>query len=236
VYGKYNQNHGANMKTLITGAVGACLLLSIGAGAQAQPAHVPAVVANSEPRFELEALGVRALNENGLDWPFSDKVKVHITVPAYRLQTLTEEMSVDAGWWYSFISHKHRCILPIAGLNPKVYTFLRGDEGQTWSCSDGGAPGPFSFRVSVIEMDPFWTLCSGFAGCETLGLRTISYSMEELLGLHVGQVLEESIRLIPPPCPAGADVCEATDAEYIFQWRITRLPDALLPTPPILDH
>ena len=60
--------------------------------------------------------------------------------------------------------------------------------------------------------------------------------MEELLGLHVGQELVENVRLSPPPCPGGAEVCEVTDAEYIFQWRITRMPDALLPTPPILDH
>jgi hypothetical protein len=199
--------------------------------------HVPPILANTEPRFKLEALGVRALNENGFDWPFSDKVKVHIRVSAYRLQTLTEEMSVDAGWWYSWIPHTQRCILPIAGFSPKpnLYTFFRGDEGRTWSCSDGGAPGPFSFTVRVIEMEPFWSDCTGFSSCELLGQRTVSYSMEELLGLHVGQVLEESARLSPPPCPVGVEVCEVTDAEYIFQWRITRLPDAVS-EPIILDE
>ena len=52
------------MKTFITGAVGACLLLPIiGAGAQADPAHIPAIGAleagNLSPgalaRFKVEA-------------------------------------------------------------------------------------------------------------------------------------------------------------------------------------
>jgi hypothetical protein len=216
------------MKTLITGAVSACLLLPIGAGAQADSAHIPTFGGLNLARFKLEALGVRALDEHGRDWPFSDKVKVLIRVPAYKVQTLTEELSVDAGWWTEFIWNEHRCILPIAGFSPLPdrYTMFRGDEGETWSCSDSGAPGPFSFEVHLIEMTPFWTLCSGFAGCPTIGLHTVNYSMEELLGLHVGQVLEERVRLSTPPCPGGQDVCDVIDADYIFVWKITRLPDA----------
>ena len=152
------------MKTLITGALGASLLFSTGSGAIAQPVHVPPVVANTEPRFTLEALGVRALDETGLDWPFSDEVKVFIKVPVPEyVETLTEKMSVDAGWWYSWISHKHSCILPIAGLNPNGVRRLRGDLGVNWSCSVGGAPGPFSFTVELYEIDPFLCGWSGFS-------------------------------------------------------------------------
>ena len=50
------------------------------------------------------------------------------------------------------------------------------------------------------------------------------YSMEELTALHVGQVVEESVRL-------GWDVCHNSFpfqgcAKYDFTWRLTRLPDA----------
>jgi hypothetical protein len=64
------------MKALIAGALGAYLLLPIGAGAQADPARIPPIGLTPEPRFKLEALRFRALNETGLDvWPLSGEVR-----------------------------------------------------------------------------------------------------------------------------------------------------------------
>jgi hypothetical protein len=74
------------MKMLITGTVGACLLLPIiGAGAHADPAHIPPITANLEPRFKLEAR-FRAIDESGYDWAGSDEVYVTIHVPAHKSQ------------------------------------------------------------------------------------------------------------------------------------------------------
>jgi hypothetical protein len=52
------------MKPLITGALGVCLLLSTGAGAQV------------EPRFALSAISFKAIHETGSNWPGSDEVYV----------------------------------------------------------------------------------------------------------------------------------------------------------------
>ena len=54
------------VKTLITGALGAYVLLSIGAGTGAY----------AEPRFRLEALSFKAIDQTGYDWSGSDEVKV----------------------------------------------------------------------------------------------------------------------------------------------------------------
>ena len=219
------------MKTLITGALGAYVLLSIGAGAQAQPGRIPPIGAYSEPRFQIEASEVRALNETGWDWPFDDEVKVYIYVPAYNVLTVTEEMTIDSSWCWDCVIHPgHRCIIPIAGFPKPHGGNFRGDEGQTWDCSEGGAPGPFSFFVWLYEQDYFQWPHPG----QLIGGAEITYSMEELLGLHVGQVLREEVRLSPPPCPGGVSACQVTDAVYMFKWRITRLPDAVVE--PILDQ
>jgi hypothetical protein len=105
---------------------------------------------------------------------------------------------------------------------------LRGDLGDTWSCSFGGAPGPFSFEVEIREVDfheeSLWD-------SDLIGKYSVVYSLEELLALQVGQVVEESVKL--GPCheyndPAGT-VCNPWDAVYVFTWRLTRLPDATTP-------
>jgi hypothetical protein len=211
------------MKPLITGAVGLCLLLSTEAGAQA------------EPHFKLEALSFKAIHETGRNFPGSDEVYVTIWVPAHNVATRSKIFSdVDAGETKRFPIDQ-RCILPIAGLNGPI--LLEGRRGDTWTCAFGGAPGPFSFTVVLREKDPcggpvFPCFDHGFAPGEEpgpihfeddlIGRRVVLYSMEELNALHVGQALEESVSL-SPPCPVGQDVCEASDTEYQFTWRITRI-------------
>jgi hypothetical protein len=226
------------MKTLITGALGALLLLAVGPAAHADdPALTPPIGVYSEPRFKLEALRFKAIDETGIDvWPFSDEVKVIIEVPNHAVTITQLFTDVDAGETRNIPSDQS-CMLPIAGSNQ---FWFRGDYGHTWRCFADGARGPFSFTVELREID-FWKCgFSGYAGCDLIGRRTVTYSMEELLALHVGQVLEESVTL-GGPCGDTQDVCgtgfppSPTGPEYVFTWRITRLPDALV-TPPIGDH
>jgi hypothetical protein len=220
------------MKTLIAGALGACLLLPIGAGAQADPAHIPPIGVFPEPRFKLEALRFKAIDEQGLGvWPLSDEVKVVIfiptpNVPLDSVQTVTKKFGdVDAGETRD-IPLDQSCILPIAGLSASRPNELRGDLGDAWSCSAGGAPGPFSFTVELREIDEWKCRITGWAGCDLIGRHEVVYSMEELIALQVGQVLEESV-LLSPDCPPGIDPCGDWDwPVYQFTWRLTRLSDA----------
>ncbi len=206
------------MRTLITGAVGACLLLPIGAGAQP-------IGGLNEPRFKLEALRFKAIDETGFDWLGSDEVKVVIWVLDYPpTRTITKKFeNVDTGDTMS-IPLDQSCILPIAGLSTIHANIFRGDEGDTWSCAIGGAPGPFSFKVELREID-FWGCYAGYAGCNLIGEHTVVYSLEELTALHVGQVVEESVTLGWYVCynsPYSPNRC----GTYVFTWRLTRLPDA----------
>jgi hypothetical protein len=77
---------------------------------------------------------------------------------------------------------------------------------------------------------------------ETDDLNVVVYSMQELMALQVGQVLEESIWLRPcttdPNTEYSCDNWHGEDPEYQFTWRITRLPDAQVPVvdPVNSDH
>jgi hypothetical protein len=235
------------MKTVSSGALGVYLLL--GAVAQAQPAHNPPIGLNPEPRFKLEALRFKAINETGIDLLGSDDVYVTIHVPTHKVATRSKIYhNVDAGETTHFPLDQS-CILPIANLSGP--TTLYGNKGDTWSCAVGGAPGPFSFTVVFREKDscsyhlPLPCFSHGVApGAEPppidqtddlIGRREVVYSMQELMALQVGQVLEESIWL-SPPCPVESTECgqPGTAAEYQFTWRITRLPDAQ-PATPVVD-
>jgi hypothetical protein len=180
-----------NLKTFITGTVSAFLLLPIiGAGAQAQPANVtPGALA----RFKLEAVSFHAHAETGWsNWPGSDEIYVNIHVPARQVATQSQVFEdVDAGHTKNFPSDQS-CILPIAGVSGPT-TFSAYNPGHRWSCSNDGAPGPFSFTVSMYEKDPGGLFSHGIVpGMELggitqfddyIGRQTVQYSMEELTAL-----------------------------------------------------
>jgi hypothetical protein len=215
------------MKPLITGAVGVCLLLSTEAGAQV------------EPGFKLEALSFKAIHETGRNWPGSDEVYVTIHVPGHAATISKIFGDVDAGETHRFPVDQS-CIYPIAGLNGP--TVLHGHFGATWTCDSFGAavPDRFSFTVVLREKDspcpppPLGCFEPGFSPVpggepgpihdvdDLIGRREVVYSKEELIALHRGQELVESVRL-SPPCPVGQDVCDASDTDYQFTWRITRI-------------
>jgi hypothetical protein len=58
---------------------------------------------------------------------------------------------------------------------------------------------------------------------DLIGRREVVYSREELIAMHVGQELVESVSIRPPTCPVGQDVCVGSDTEYLFTWSITRV-------------
>ena len=240
------------MKTFIAGTVGACLLLPISVGAQAQP--VPHVL-NGEPRYKVEAIRVRAIDELGYDYPFSDEILVIIRVPAQNVIIVSKIFEdFDTGEKKDFPPNKS-CILPIAGLNPTNFRILRGDDGATWTCSADGIRGGFAFTVEMYEKDDgFFGIRGFFENClyhfppacrfsdappdavdDLIGRpRTLVFPPEEFEAVmpNVGDTFEESIKLGCHYNEYGEPrVCHTfpghTGPEYEFTWRITRLPDAL---------
>jgi hypothetical protein len=233
------------MKTFIAGLLGARLLLPvIGSSALADAARnapIGAQPGNLSPgvlaRFQLEALSFRALNETGWDWLGSDEVYVAIHVPARKIATVTQLFeNVEAGETTN-IPANQSCILAIAGVSRP--TTLWADNGDRWSCSDNGAPGPISFTVWLWEHDGCWGCFAHGqeveggepqpeSGDSLIGRHTVEFSREELIALQVGQVVEESATLSPciPTPEAPLKGCGGHEAEYKFNWRLIRLPDA----------
>jgi hypothetical protein len=226
-----------NMKTFISGTVSALLLLAIiGAGAQAQPSNA-AQPSNVTPgalaRFKVEAVSFDAVDETGwFDWTGHDEVYVAIHVPDRQIATYSQIFwGVDSGEGRDIPSDQN-CILPIAGVSGPTTLDAGGGRSNPvdrWSCSNDGAPGPISFTVWLYEKDDCPPVFSCFdpgtvpggtpephSEDDLLGSHTVTYSMEELLKLQVG---ESKVR--------GSLVTGGGDSStYDFNWRITRLPDA----------
>ena len=251
------------MRTLITGALAVYLLVPAAANAQepnadaVQQAAVGSRVVGPvlrQPRFKVEAVRFRAIDESGYDWPVSDEIIVVIHVPDYNVRIASKVFGdVDAGETRSFASNQS-CILPIAGQRAGDY--FRADQGQTWTCSASGAPGPIPlFTVEMYEKDDgfFGECIDGLFdfGCvfsngpvhsndDLIGHRRYVWypTLEELVAVlpNVGNSFEESIRFACQYGEHGPWVChsslyyEPTGPEYEFTWRVTRLPDG-----PVLD-
>jgi hypothetical protein len=215
-----------NMKTLIIGTVGACLLLPI-IGADAQPL-APNVTPGALARFKVEAVSFHAISETGWsNWPGSDEIYVNIHDPARQVATRSRLFEgVDAGQTKKFPSDQ-KCILPIAGVSGPTTFNAYKNPGDRWSCSNAGAPGPLSFTVSMYERD-YWIFDFppgyGSPGVELkpigtyddyIGRLTVQHSMEELTALQVGQSKSKS-----------SLVAGGANGIYEFTWLLTRLPDA----------
>jgi hypothetical protein len=253
------------MKTLITGALATVLLVPAAANAQepkaaaVQQAAVSSRVAPPsllEPRFKVEAVGFRAIDESGFDLPFSDEIIVVIYVPAYNVRIASKVFGdVDAGETTKFAANQS-CILPIAGMTPGTFNDFRADLGQTWTCSAIGAAGPIPlFTVEMYEKDdgiigdcidlPFDFGCVFSTGPvdstdDLIGYRRHVWypTLEELVAVlpNVGDSFEESMKFSCRHGEFGPRVCnvpifEPTGPEYEFTWRVTRLPDK-----PVLDQ
>jgi hypothetical protein len=168
-------------------------------------------------RYKVEALSFRCIEETGHNWPGSDEIVVLIKDPILLLEAVSGIYEdVDAGDSRSFEPGKN-CILPIR------------------NCSNAGIPGPFAFTVMLYEMDRpnFSGACLGApfggpaeciypdSGDELIGYRLITFTAEELAEVmpNVYDTFDETIRL------------RGEGAEYMFTYRLTRLPDQ----EPVLD-
>jgi hypothetical protein len=205
--------------------------------AMAQP--VPPALPGKLPSFKIEAVKFKCLDETGYDWLGSDEIRIGIESSFARIIS-REFGDVDTDETRSF-KPEESCILPVGEKDGDILGALVAPSVR-WSCSASGAPGPFSFEVTMVEVD---VDLFGFSqpppvaggANDLIGRRTVAFTAEELAAAMpaVGDTAEETITLGPCVDPL---VCgdrfffEPEPAEYTFTWRLTRMPDALPPLDP----
>jgi hypothetical protein len=190
----------------------------------------------------VEAFSVTAKDEQGADWFGYDEVYASFYDAARSFAARTRTRHYDTGQTRSFDSQQ-RCIVPVAGSPFAV-------PPGVWACSEQGIAGPFEFEVALFESNkgPLFAFCptdsvsesiviSGeCAGDDRIGRRRLSFTAEELVAAmpHVGDTFNESITL-GGPCGDFDGICGdglASGPEYVFTYKVTRLPDQLLPLTP----
>jgi hypothetical protein len=201
-----------------------------------------------KPQYKVEAVRFHCNDETGYDEPWfapwiSDEVRVGIGTPAATTISVVFT-DVDSGETRSF-APEQSCIYPIDGQSRSgdgVFT-----PSETWTCSSAGSPGPISFTVVMAEEDSgFWHDCIGeFPTCafyredqppdpndELIGRYTVEFTPEQLAFAmpNVGDFIEPVITLGPcfderadeGKCVTGTGIPDP--AEYMFTYRITRVP------------
>ena len=199
-------------------------------------------IPTDQPRFKIEAINFKAIDESGYDWPFADEVFAVFEAGGYVAST-DEEGDVDAGETRDFRLDQN-CVLPV------LTTHL-----NYWACDPHGAAGPLSFTVSLYEADgsPFvrgrrfsGAYPSGTTipqirardGDDLIGRKTLTFSLADLITSMPapGATWQNSVTL-GKPCHDPGFVCHRgpgpTGPEYRFRYRITRLPDVRVELPAV---
>jgi hypothetical protein len=100
--------------------------------------------ASAGPRFKVEAVGFRAVDESGPNYPDSDIVFAVFESQQYSVTTRVFE-DVDTGDARAF-DPAESCIYPARDAD--------GLRNGAWECSGDGADGPIAFAVGIYEIDP----------------------------------------------------------------------------------
>jgi hypothetical protein len=192
----------------------------------------------TQPRFKVEAVGVKALDESGPDWLGSDKIYAITQAAGSTMRTETLE-GVDTGETHLFATDLD-CIVPLHGAY------------FVYPCAAGGVDGPLSFTVNLYKEGFDWGAVFGHFRPwsdqpgpydDLIGRETVTFTEERLLGAmpNVGDTDTQWVRLggpcgyVPPGgvCGSSPYSLTGTGPEYLFIYRITRLADHLvLSTPP----
>ncbi len=184
-----------------------------------------------ERRYKVEAISFHCYGETWYDDLGSDEVAVVINEVTYNNRghnpMYFKFEDVDAGETRTFPSNQ-RCILPINV--PHIYS-LEAFEGDVWTCFETGVPGPFSFTVSMreLDVDPYY---AGLIDGYRIGSRTLTFTHEELATAmpNVYDTYDETISLGPCHDERGCVISPGLPepADYSFTYRLTRLPDYVL--------
>ena len=180
-----------------------------------------------QPRFKIEAVGVKALDESGPDWLGSDEIYAITQAADHTTRTETLD-GVDTGETHLFASNLD-CIVPSHGWG-------------VYPCDEAGVDGPLSFTVHLYEEDFDWGSVFGHFRPwspepgpydDLIGRQTITLTEAQLLTAmpHVGDTDTQWARLGGPcgyvqpgaVCGSSPYSLTGTGPEYLFIYRITRL-------------
>lgn len=100
--------------------------------------------APANPRFKVEAVGFRAVDESGANYPDSDFVFAVFESQQHSMTTRVFE-DIDTGDARAFDAAEN-CIFPARDAD--------GLRNGAWECNTEGGEGPVTFAVGLYEIDP----------------------------------------------------------------------------------
>jgi hypothetical protein len=115
-----------------------------------------------EPRYTVELVSFKALDESGADWSGSDEVfGLFNSTRGYSVRT-AKQGDVDTGNSRAFASQE-RCLTRqrVLSGNPDR-GWLIAPDGTRWDCDPRGVPAPIGLRLELLEDDgcnPFFPSC-----------------------------------------------------------------------------
>jgi hypothetical protein len=199
-----------------------------------------------EPRYTIEVLHFRALDESGADWNGSDEVfGLFHSTRGYSTRT-SKHGDVDSGD-FRRIASGERCLAPQRILSGGTTEgWLVAPDGTRWECDSRGTPGPIGLRLELWEDDgcnPFFPSCFNTyvppvrdPNDDLIGRVEVTYTASQLASRlpNVGDRFGDTFTL-GGPCghQAPNHVCgvgplTATGPEYELLVSVHRVSDAPL--------
>lgn len=188
-----------------------------------------------EPRFIVEAISFKAVDESGPNSPGADEVYAVFHSGDDEMVTSVYE-DVDIGEPPRHFEAHQSCIWP--AVDPD------DDRNGSWSCAPQGASGPVGFEVMLYELDPYYRRAFG-AFCVSIGSNDLEAHpcatehsdvlFRNTFSYEVSQILAR----LEPGCRCFTETARYTeedwrgDTVYDFTFRITRVDDG--GSPPALD-
>jgi hypothetical protein len=192
------------------------------------------------PRFIVQAVRYRAVDETHVDFVGSDEVYGFFEDLGRNVRVRTRTRGdVDAGETRSFDANQS-CMAPIGARVTDSQ-----DRSISWTCEPAGVHAPFSIQFSLYEGDDNTPLDFCFNGqevrpdCEDdiIGREFVTFTEADLLASlpNVGASVERTVTLggpcgyVPPGQAVGCS--PQTGPEYRFTYRITRVQNELVVPP-----
>lgn len=224
------------LKTLAFAALAAVSSLATTVEASAQTGPHTRVGRNNvtgvltQPRFIVEAVSFKAVDESGPNSPGADEVAAWFQ--SGNSAVFSREFGgVDTSETVTF-GDRERCIYPLADSD--------GRENRAWDCAAGGAIGPIRFTVILAEIDPNYLFWTGF--CFTVGTpddvfersddincRVTEGNWDTLFRHEFSYGVSEILARLDPSCRCFTETARYTeedwrgDTVYDFTFRVTRV-------------